>query len=220
MAKTDAMTELKACPFCGGKAKLLIQSETDGTWCVECSECGAAGPTAGVWSEQEAIDDWNQRNPIGEKPMSKPTSRGTAGPPSQPPTIDIQSKLEQKRKQQVMRKTAQIVRDAIQSERYTLGVYYIDAEEKLQKHFFQTPFPYGDFPVIEQHFRSQLSRILKARTAPKPPAEESSPTSVLDELAEGKGFQPVKLPDVVDVPPEDLDSPPTQTPITETEEPV
>ena len=220
MAKTDAMTELKPCPFCGGKAELLIQSETDGTWCVECSECGASGPggpTAGAWSEQEAIDDWNERNPATwSQHEIQPNPTGDKPMDSQPPKtvpINFQGKLKEQKTQKVMRETAQVVRDAIQTGRYTIGVYFIDAQDKLQNHFLQTVFPYGDFPKIEQHFRSKLSEVLKARTTVKAPAEQASPTAVLDDLAEGKGFQPRKLPDVVDVPPEELEAPSALSPI-------
>lgn len=58
------MTELKPCPFCGAKAELVIMSETDGTWevqCTKCSACSPNGPTAGAWTEEEAIEAWNQR---------------------------------------------------------------------------------------------------------------------------------------------------------------
>lgn len=148
--------------------------------------------------------------------MTEPTPLGSAGPP--PPTINIQAKLEQQKKQKVMRETAQIVRDAIQTGRYTIGVYFIDAKDKLQYHFLQTVFPYGDFPKIEQHFRSELSRVLKGRTAVKAPVEEASPTAVLDDLADGKQPQPAKLADVVDVPPEDIEAPLAQTKIAESDE--
>ena len=55
-----AEIKLKPCPFCGGKAEPFNPFEnTEGTWCVICSECAAA--TGFEQTEAEAIEAWNTR---------------------------------------------------------------------------------------------------------------------------------------------------------------
>lgn len=64
------MTELRACPFCGGKATL---SNLDGTvshgrshWCVVCWDCelffGYDLTYGGIYKTKKGCaDDWNRR---------------------------------------------------------------------------------------------------------------------------------------------------------------
>lgn len=54
------MSELKPCPFCGGEAVPFNPFDnTDGTWCVLCSECASA--TGFEQTEAQAIAAWNSR---------------------------------------------------------------------------------------------------------------------------------------------------------------
>ncbi|MDP4117694.1 MAG: Lar family restriction alleviation protein [Bacillota bacterium] len=55
------MSELKACPFCGGKARIMLEEEDrldDFFHNVYCTNCGAT-----VWapSEKDAIAAWSRR---------------------------------------------------------------------------------------------------------------------------------------------------------------
>ena len=53
------MTELKPCPFCDGKAKLL---ENDGNRIIRCSSCYASTREFYAYSpESEVIEAWNKR---------------------------------------------------------------------------------------------------------------------------------------------------------------
>ena len=54
------MTELKPCPFCGGKNIDLSEAglKTD-VWFVQCWDCYATFPHFD--SETEAIEAWNRR---------------------------------------------------------------------------------------------------------------------------------------------------------------
>ena len=55
---------LRRCPFCGGRPKMVLVSETDGTYCVECGKCAAIAsgiPTALPCSVEGAASDWNSR---------------------------------------------------------------------------------------------------------------------------------------------------------------
>ncbi len=51
--------EIKPCPFCGGKAEMILHSNWYGY--IECcnDECLACGPMGDT--EKEAIQNWNQR---------------------------------------------------------------------------------------------------------------------------------------------------------------
>ena len=54
------MTELKRCPFCGGKAELRVYSaELQFVQCVDCLSSSTAFMTG-----NEAIDAWNKRNTL------------------------------------------------------------------------------------------------------------------------------------------------------------
>lgn len=62
------MTELKPCPFCGGKAKIFAFS--DGGICVKCLYCWCQTHTWSDYSISEAekesaferaVDSWNRR---------------------------------------------------------------------------------------------------------------------------------------------------------------
>lgn len=59
--------ELKPCPFCGSKARLV--HTLDDEWYVECSQCDSEGggfcsclPSTWLYgTKQEAIEAWNRR---------------------------------------------------------------------------------------------------------------------------------------------------------------
>ena len=53
-------SELKPCPFCGGRAKMYNW----GVWGVRCTDCGAGSD----WDieEHKAIEAWNRRVEDGE----------------------------------------------------------------------------------------------------------------------------------------------------------
>ena len=60
------MTELKPCPFCGGRADLVLVDGCE-SWRahIECTECGAESPTV-WWMDDEdfkgtAVKKWNRR---------------------------------------------------------------------------------------------------------------------------------------------------------------
>lgn len=56
------MTELNPCPFCGSKevfAELDVESSASPFYSVNCSSCGAEGPTAS--SKNSCIELWNPR---------------------------------------------------------------------------------------------------------------------------------------------------------------
>ena len=55
------MSELKCCPFCGGKAEMLNYSPTE--WLVHCIECDGMVEN---WrkTKQEAIEQWNRRKSL------------------------------------------------------------------------------------------------------------------------------------------------------------
>lgn len=66
----EAMTELKACPCCGGEALYVglfhLGRHSCGKACldaasvaVECTECGLI--TQGYMSEEQARESWNRR---------------------------------------------------------------------------------------------------------------------------------------------------------------
>lgn len=61
------MSELKKCPFCGGKAIVKLQYAANEDvittkQCVVCKVCGAAGITS--FSKEYAIEAWNERKPV------------------------------------------------------------------------------------------------------------------------------------------------------------
>ena len=55
------MTELKPCPFCGGKARYFMDTLVYGPpqHIAYCTKCG--GRTHGLDSKEEAIESWNKR---------------------------------------------------------------------------------------------------------------------------------------------------------------
>ena len=57
-------TNLKPCPYCGGKAKLTDLKQAPESW-VECTECGARTRFFSN-SEEAAVSAWNSR-PIEEE---------------------------------------------------------------------------------------------------------------------------------------------------------
>jgi len=63
------MNELKACPFCGGRA--IYYGDCDMVR-VQCATCGAN--TSGWWDEsEEAAQEWNRR--AGQKGDGKDENR-------------------------------------------------------------------------------------------------------------------------------------------------
>ena len=59
---SDEMTQLKPCPFCGGKAEMLINEYNDSKkeYLVACTECDGMVER---WreTEEEAVEQWNRR---------------------------------------------------------------------------------------------------------------------------------------------------------------
>lgn len=55
------MSELKPCPFCGGKEGRDIEIRSEGVERIvyECDNCGATGPHG--YSAKNAFDQWNTR---------------------------------------------------------------------------------------------------------------------------------------------------------------
>ena len=57
------MTELKACPFCGGKAKVSLMLAN---YCITCTSCmGCIFPAIGQ-TREGAIAAWNRREEFPE----------------------------------------------------------------------------------------------------------------------------------------------------------
>lgn len=58
------MEDLKACPFCGGKAERIDIEDGDnaGGSCVACSRCNASGNVEFEFKEN-FISNWNRRSP-------------------------------------------------------------------------------------------------------------------------------------------------------------
>lgn len=50
------MIELKPCPFCGGKAKLMQREDL---WSVSCADCGSGTALSG--SRDRTVEVWNKR---------------------------------------------------------------------------------------------------------------------------------------------------------------
>ena len=58
------MAELKPCPFCGGRASIVLKG---GSFFVYCNRCPGAVVTDYVHqSEEEAIEAWNRRAEDGK----------------------------------------------------------------------------------------------------------------------------------------------------------
>ncbi len=73
----DNKTDVKACPFCGSQAGVLVDMR------VRCGSCGASGPF-GV-STTEAIRRWNERIPDGGPSATQPSQPAdAAGEQSEP----------------------------------------------------------------------------------------------------------------------------------------
>ena len=53
------MEELKLCPFCGGKAELLIVPDKQTKWIVRCRSCFTNNCT--FVSDHDAVEAWNRR---------------------------------------------------------------------------------------------------------------------------------------------------------------
>ena len=73
-AKAKDLIEIKTCPYCGGKAKLIDEVKQDGHGLyynrafVKCETCRAQGPTFYDKESNEyeflALNTWNERNII------------------------------------------------------------------------------------------------------------------------------------------------------------
>lgn len=57
------MSELKCCPFCGGKPVLLKHNDED-YYKVFCECCGARQWTFANRTDRDAIRNWNTRTPM------------------------------------------------------------------------------------------------------------------------------------------------------------
>jgi Lar family restriction alleviation protein len=57
------ITDLKPCPFCGGKAELIKRRQClADAYSVRCKNSGCRGRTQKlVRTEQQAIEEWNRR---------------------------------------------------------------------------------------------------------------------------------------------------------------
>ena len=57
------MSELKPCPFCGGKAEIVevTRHVTNNRIVVKCSRCGASTRTFSDNKSEYAIDAWERR---------------------------------------------------------------------------------------------------------------------------------------------------------------
>ncbi len=64
------MQEVKPCPFCGQRARVMKLSRGGNAYRVKCSECGSCGPAFNVqpWhygnkfiAQGNAIKAWNER---------------------------------------------------------------------------------------------------------------------------------------------------------------
>ncbi|MBQ9002157.1 MAG: Lar family restriction alleviation protein [Eggerthellaceae bacterium] len=64
------MTDLKPCPFCGGKAE-IHQNDDSGMWHVNTMHCGNDSPFHHAYviadTEAEAIAAWNTRAELGSR---------------------------------------------------------------------------------------------------------------------------------------------------------
>ena len=69
------MTELKPCPFCGS-TNVKIMTNGEGWW-VECLKCGAMSGI-GEYSDDEAIETWNRRAALFERPNIHKVSEDVA----------------------------------------------------------------------------------------------------------------------------------------------
>ena len=59
------MIKLKPCPFCGGKAEIRRDSETETFFVVICTNCPATVSRSWFSKKQEAINAWNMRTSEG-----------------------------------------------------------------------------------------------------------------------------------------------------------
>lgn len=78
------MDELKACPFCGGVAKITghFNGGTGNSWeVVECTQCGMTQPVTKYYSHQQATIAWNRRTQPENKPLSLEELRQMDGKP-------------------------------------------------------------------------------------------------------------------------------------------
>lgn len=56
----NVASQLKRCPFCGGKAKLIVDGLLNNFYSVQCEYCGAS--TESIYEDtQSAIRSWNRR---------------------------------------------------------------------------------------------------------------------------------------------------------------
>ena len=56
------MSEMKPCPFCGGKDLETVSLSVlldNNWWTVDCNDCAISGPMGR--GEEKAIENWNKR---------------------------------------------------------------------------------------------------------------------------------------------------------------
>lgn len=63
------MTELRPCPFCGGKVKLVtdLTQTKDPVYCFECEDCGVLVYMDDLNDKDKSIKAWNNRVSEAEK---------------------------------------------------------------------------------------------------------------------------------------------------------
>ena len=57
--------KLLSCPFCGGKAELLIVPDVRTKWVVRCTKCYTNNGT--FFSDHDAVETWNRRVPVTDE---------------------------------------------------------------------------------------------------------------------------------------------------------
>ena len=55
------MTELKPCPFCGGKPEFQEVGAAKDHFCIKCSKCWSKSVYVAWHEKQKAVDSWNRR---------------------------------------------------------------------------------------------------------------------------------------------------------------
>jgi len=84
-------SEVKACPFCGGRARLISHESPEVTnygYEVNCDECAAQGPSTDCewdgnaeYAKRDAIAAWNRRAPLAAEKAEEPDAPGIVEAP-------------------------------------------------------------------------------------------------------------------------------------------